>query len=354
MKFLSSSKVRESNFELLRIMAMIMIILHHFVVHSSYVLPCGQELTFNDGVLSFFQAGGKLGVVLFSMVTGYYMVESKARFKKLIGLELQVLFYSITFMLLFWGVGLLQLGRKELITYLFPNISNTYWFFSSYFIMYLLIPYINKLIMAMQKDEFFKLLVILFVILILFPSLFIYNGRFDQGIYLIYYYMVGAYIKLYGVSRKRKNIKYLSGFALSYLVIILASLVIRYLSCSYGVMGQYIYFLSRTDSILIFSSALCLFEFFKNLQIKNNVLINLLSSVSFGVYLFHDHPLVRELLWKRIFLVGNFIDSPLFLIIGIVIAVIVYLSGGCLELFRKMLFKGGKFFISCLKGSSEE
>lgn len=353
MSFFRNGKVRESNFELLRVVAMFMIILHHFVVHSSYVLPTGQALGFNDAVLSFFQAGGKLGVVLFAMVTGYYMVQSKVRFKKLLELELQVLFYSISFMLLFLVVGFWKLGPKEIITYLFPNISNTYWFFSSYFIMYLLIPYINKLVNVLEKKEFFKLLVILFVFLIFFPSIFINNNRFDQGIYLIYYYMVGAYLKLYAFGDKKNVRQYLGGFGLSYLVIILGSLIMRYFSYSYEILDSYIYFLSRTDSILIFSSAICLFGFFKNLKIKNSILINLFGSVSFGVYLFHDHPLVRELLWKRVFLVGNLIDSPLFLVSGILVAGVVYLIGEYLELFRRLLFRSVKFFISCLKGSWE-
>ena len=64
---------RDSNFELLRIVCMIFIIFHHFAVYSGYKI--GSHMFINDFIFSLFYSGGKLGVSLFVMITGYYMIK---------------------------------------------------------------------------------------------------------------------------------------------------------------------------------------------------------------------------------------------------------------------------------------
>lgn len=153
---------RESNFELLRIVSMIFIILHHLMVHSNYNL--GLDINVQKFILSIFRCGGKLGVVLYVMITGYYMINKKGiKIKKLVGLELQVLFYSIILFIIFKVFGNLNITSEMVSKLFFPNISKTYWFFSSYFILYLCIPYLNKLIINISKRDFQKLLLIGFV-----------------------------------------------------------------------------------------------------------------------------------------------------------------------------------------------
>ena len=78
--------MRESNIELLRIVSMVLIIMHHFSVHGTF--PFTPELTFNKVFLQVFGLGGKAGVVAFVMITGYFMVSSSFKlhkFGKLVG-----------------------------------------------------------------------------------------------------------------------------------------------------------------------------------------------------------------------------------------------------------------------------
>ena len=93
----SIERKREVNFELLRAVSMVLIIVHHFVVYT--YRSCGSLglLQLNNFVLSLFWAGGKFGVVLYAMITGYFMIHSRIRIKKVLRLELQVLFYTILY-----------------------------------------------------------------------------------------------------------------------------------------------------------------------------------------------------------------------------------------------------------------
>ena len=54
---------RSSNIELLRIIAMILIIMHHFSVHGNF--PFTQDFTFSKIFIQLFGFGGKVGVDIF-------------------------------------------------------------------------------------------------------------------------------------------------------------------------------------------------------------------------------------------------------------------------------------------------
>lgn len=332
---------RNSNFELLRIVSMILIILYHFVIYNSF------DYGDNSLLFGFLNAGGKLGVVLFATITGYYMYNKKdINLKKAILLELQVLFYSLGIFLIFILIDGKYFNAYELFRALFPNIFKTYWFFSSYFILYLCIPYLNKLIKILSKDEFRNMLVILFVFLILIPSLTVGNGEITEGVYLFYYYMIGAFINKYVNNIKSNNYRYLIIFLVSYIAMVVCNYYYKlFILSDYNVLfGDRIY--SRAGSIFVFVCAINLFIFFKNLKIRNNKYINMLASCSFGVYLFHDHFFMRILLWNNVFMGSNMLNSGFFLINLFVLVIGIYLVGSLVEFVRKCIFK----YFSCKMG----
>lgn len=337
---------RESNFELLRIISIIFIIFHHFVIHSTYDFSLGTANVFNDFLVALFHAGGKFGVVLFVMITGYYMVNKKEiKFKKLFQLEVQVLFYSFFLYLIFVLFMGKEFIKNDLFKYLTPNINWVYWFFSTYFILYLLIPYINKMLLELDKKEYIKLLFIGFIFLILMPTIIISKHDVSAIVYLIYYYMIGAYIKLFGNNIKGKK-RYAICFVLSYLAIPVSSLIIRYFSFEDVSLKNYIFMFIHMDSIFIFISSICLFLFFKKFKINYSKTINWLASFSFGVYLVHDHPLVRDFLFKKMYLVSDFINNNSFLFISISIVTGIYISSVLFEIIRKLI---SKFLCFCYR-----
>ena len=329
-------KNRDSNFELLRIISMLMIILHHFFWFSNYnfVLP----YKVNDLVLIIFQSGGKIGVVLFVMITGYYMVnEKKIKIKKLFELEFQVLYYSIVLFLIFVVFFNHSFIFGDFLKVIFPNIFKLYCFFSSYFILYLLIPYINKFISNISKNEYKNLLVICFVFLILIPSIIIINRTITDIVYLFFYYLLGGYIRLYFNDNKLKY-KYLVIFLISYSLIVVITFILSYLSFSYNGIFNYLYSYTYMSSIFVFICGISLFLFFKNIHLGKNKIINYLSSFSFGVYLFHDHFYMRKVLWNNIFSLSKFLNSNFLFFKGICIAIIVYIAGCVFEFYRNLLF----------------
>lgn len=101
-----NSKKRNSNFELLRIISMLLIVFHHSVVHGLLIAsasmnqgtPVSNQVwltTFTGQLVAMF---GKVAVAVFVMISGYFLVNSsfswEKSLKKILFLVAQVYFYS--------------------------------------------------------------------------------------------------------------------------------------------------------------------------------------------------------------------------------------------------------------------
>lgn len=93
------AKSRNSSIELLRIIAMFMILMHHFIVHNVYDvenLPLGPKRVFFQLVM---QGGGKIGVVIFFSISAWFFLDKeqnvKSNFERVWIMERELLFWSI-------------------------------------------------------------------------------------------------------------------------------------------------------------------------------------------------------------------------------------------------------------------
>ena len=91
--------------------------------------------------------------------------------------------------------------------------------------------------------------------------------------------------------------------------------------------------------------AISLFVVFKNLKVKHNPVVNLLSSATLGVYLIHDNGYVRPLLWGRIFDVKEAIFTGDFWWKAILFVIVVYTTCTVIDWARQLLFKGFDKFV---------
>lgn len=117
-------KKRISNLELLRIVSMFLIVLHHC---SLFAFPnIDWAGSFNKTVVDWLSLGGKLGVNCFILISGYFMAHSKFTLQKFLKLAGSVWFYSVAIMLVFVLLSHSSGNILSIIQNFFPIIYSTF------------------------------------------------------------------------------------------------------------------------------------------------------------------------------------------------------------------------------------
>lgn len=293
---------RCSNIELFRIILMVFIISHHYVVNSGLTeMYSFDNVTSNMIFLQFVGGWGKTATDCFLLITGYYTcVQEKANYKKWINLCVEVFFYGFVINLLFLIFKYTPLGIFELIKGMIglPVILNLKTgedsFISLYLVLFLLIPYINKLIKNLSSKEYKQLLLILLAVFS-FKSTFM--GTNWEGVsWYVTVYLIGAYLRLHPI--KWDNFKY--GFALSSILIFMASLNIIIVDITMAKFQRgihFYHFIAQANSCGSILIAIFLFIMFKNIKVKQSKIINRIASTTLGVLLIHANSgIMRQFL----------------------------------------------------------
>lgn len=162
--FADKSRMRDSGVELLKVIAVILIVISHVVLtliteneyipYSDYLLDCTHATT-NVTVLllAVMRHFGALGNWIFFVASAWFLLDNtKASGKKMMGMLLDIWVISV----LFLGITLLIRGEvsgKLFIFSLFPTLFANNWYLTCYLLFYPIHPYLNRLIAAMTQKN---------------------------------------------------------------------------------------------------------------------------------------------------------------------------------------------------------
>ena len=283
---------------------------------------------------------GKAGVNLFCLITGYMLVKKEnISCNRLMTVEWQILFYTI--LGLFVGFILRKnIGLGSLLYSLAPVITGHYWYMTAYVIVFLLSPYVNLLISKLEKEQFGKLLVILYVVWCIIPffSLMQNSGMFwSQLIWFFVMYLTGAFIRTYQAKFSRKV--YINTLWISNALLILSVFVITWLSSLYDGFTSYITYFRWSNSPLIIVICISMMRLADMSSPQTISWINFLASLVLGIYLFQENIFFQDLCWNDWF--NNTVPTSLFQQAAHVISSVacVCLIGGIIEYIRIRIFK---------------
>lgn len=330
---------RDSNLDLLRITAMLLIILLHSIDHSG-VLEEAESLTGPmDSYIWFAYALAQVCVNLYVMISGYYLVESKFRLQKLAALWLEVVFYSLILKLIFMGTGAVPFSLPSLLSCFLPVFTGRYWFITIYFGLYLLSPFYNIAIRAMNRQQyigFLTLLVILFSAWIsVHPSIAGMNSGRGWGIaWFSVLYFIAACFRIHVQEVKGSKWLYLLGC-----LFISALMTAVYFagSSQSGLLGAVFRNWYKYDSLPVLAASCLMFIFFMKVKIRNKnleKLIVLAAPSTLGVYLIHAHAEVSPWIWAALNLPEkmSYIWFPVF---QILVVISIYLICTVIDLVRR-------------------
>ncbi|MBO5530371.1 MAG: acyltransferase family protein [Bacilli bacterium] len=352
-------KERNSNFELMRIVSMFLIIVWHFIMHTHLISRTTGELNFVIRVIYLLIA---VHVNSFVLVSGYFQYNKDINSKKIFSLIGKTWFYKLMYALIFVFFGIVTMSKFDFFFFLQPlNITYSYgefyWFINIYICLYLLIPYLNILIKNLSYNMHKKLIIILFILLSIIPRIALWSTMSNHGTTLITFimlYLIGAFFGKYKL-RDNYHFKYYSikkyKFVINILFIITCFLSVIVL-CSSDYLRMYsntliFDYFSRFfgENYIDFATPLIVIEsvlyllIFESINIKSKI-INKIGTLTFGIYLVHENKFLFDTFYNWLPIgTSGLIFSKKILILIIAYSLMIFMVSAVIEYIRQIITK---------------
>ncbi|MGT2906547.1 acyltransferase [Streptococcus dentiloxodontae] len=330
---MTAKQSRHPGIELARIAAMFMI--------------CGLHVLTQGGILDLIKTKGSplyvyawclqilvhSSVNIYALISGYVGLTAKHHYGKLLTLWLQVLFYSLLITGLISLIEPNLLSSDSWLTAFSPIYHNYYWYMTAYFGLYFFVPFLNTAIQNQTKSQAVLFFITTFLVFAVIP--FVFDEKvfsLDNGysmIWLIYLYILGAYIKKYKLEDK-------VSFRLLGSAVFLSTLI------------TYLFILFKSEFLLhytsgtILTSSLAIFLIFakiKRIPERLEVAVTIVGPLSLGVYLSHVHPLIYDHFIPRLAQLFSNVNGITFAVLILAIPTLFFLLGICLDAARDRLFR---------------
>lgn len=198
-------KERQSNIELLRLICMFMILMHHFAVNVWYpgLVSCEPQSTIGGNIVLLSHCFFFIGVNCFVLISGYFTIKTSLRgFLHLYGFYV---FYAMLIALTqYFGDG--QFASMPLSVKCFhiavhsmmPWDNNNFWFLNAYLGLFMMAPMLNAAIDNLTKSAYIRILVLLTILNVLFGNFFSIDLLNTWGFSVaqfVYLYVIGGYLR---------------------------------------------------------------------------------------------------------------------------------------------------------------
>ena len=320
--------VRESNFELLRLIAMLFIVWYHTLLKFIVVVdasPIYQALFLPLHV----------AVICFVLISGYFHIKPSVHGAGKLFFPLFVFYLPLTL----YEYKLHNVGLRSLLFF----SQTPYWFIRTYFYLFLIAPVLNTFIVTNNK-RIYLLLILSFMAI--YMGWLMHDQSMVDGKNIVLFmllYVLGDCLRHYNKKIERISTQILLGI---YLILNVA-LICLYTVNSDTCLGKIIWDMSYPycSHILIFN-AILLFLLFSRLHFKSTV-INWLATSVFTVYiLHHQHYVLYNIIGPNALSLYRLHNSPLIVILylGVFSLVIMFV---CI-IIDKIIEPLQKYFVQIL------
>lgn len=294
-------KTRESNFELLRCVLMLMVIsLHYNLDLMGNAFSYVAEGTINYYFVYFVESMAIIATNVFVVLGGYFGWKSmdKMTLRKPLGLLIYVGAYNGLFYLIHTAI----LGYPVTLGAFLLSFLPKNWFVTIYTAMLILSPFVNFLMSKISSKVQDKLLVIMFVLFSLYPTILsIMTERF--GINTVGMYPAAGTGALSGYSIFNFIMLYMMGASLSKFNILQHKVwwdIVAYAVCSLVILWHRLNLgmtaWSYANPFVVFSS-IAFFNIFRKMHFTSKI-VNTLSKSALGVLLLHMQFVVYTYGWQ--------------------------------------------------------
>ena len=337
-------KDRQMNYELLRIIAMLMIVCLHYLSKGGALGDPKQELTTNGYLAWLIEAFCLVAVNVYVLISGYFGVDSQNfTIRKPLKIWRQVWFYSVGIGLIMLIAGAASWNLYQGMTYVFPVVTEHYWFATAYLLLCLLMPFLNAGVENLDQKTFqwilIGMLLVFSVAKTVLPMQLPWDHKGYDAFWFVFLYLTGAYLKKYKISG---GIKWLFVYVTGVFAIYLSFLMLQVVYLKLGKLGDFISYSYSYNYLFTYVASIGLFLAFanvgKNWKEKTQKIISTLAGATFGVYLIHEHVELRGL-WKTLFHCESYAhgSTGMFMLHMLGTVCVVYIVCTIIELLRQKI-----------------
>nr|WP_296485514.1 acyltransferase [uncultured Acetatifactor sp.] len=290
---------RMANLEMLRCVAMMMVVVLHYLGKGELLSDlAGESLGGAEAAAWLLESFCIVAVNVYMLISGYFLCTSSFKISRLIRLWLQVWVYSVGLGLLGALSGVLtgaDFDAHYLLTLIFPISMGHYWFMTAYVFLYLLLPFVGAAVRQMTRGQLQAALgFLLFTFCIVksvLPLRLETDGMGYDCLWYLCVFLTAAYIRRFGIPflEKKRNcfILYIGGCLLTFG----GTLLLRTLYLHTGSLGRMLKMCLEYNHILPFLAAVGLFGVFAGIRLKGRTadVVSRMGPYTLGVYLLHEN-----------------------------------------------------------------
>ena len=325
----------------MRTLAMFFIVVYHCLTHGvggeygfSTVQPVSlSNLLFSDFMLVF----SSIAVNLYVMISGYFLVDLNFKMSRIVRTWVISCFYLFFISALFMSLGIIPFNIITIGKSFFPISTDAYWFVTQYIGLLILSPFLSIMLRQLTYRQYVGLLIGgAFICLAIIPD-FPLGKRFyvahgNSLFSFAYLFVVAGFIRHHLEQLPKKEL------LVAITVVVLITLAYELFAGKHHNTSHLVWL---DYNGLPFILSVLIFIFMKQVQAPDHGLRNglvQLAPYTFGVYLIHDHLLVREWLWNTISLTSQ-CEEWVFPLIVIGLCLLIFITCSLIEAIRKKVFE---------------
>ena len=346
---------RMASIELLRSIAMLMVITLHYLDKGGILIPIMSKQTVAGMLAWLLESFCIVAVNTYVLVSGYFLVESGFKLRRLVILVGQVVFYSLLVPCVLVVCGIIpasELTIYHFLNYIFPVQMEHYWFATAYILLYLFVPVLSAGVKQLSKKQLQTTIMLLVLVFAVIKSVLPFQLTIDAHgydvVWFVCLFLIAAYIRLYGSSPVKKS---RHGFVL-YIVSVVGTFVLaNFIAFLSNRLGKFEYFAGLTfnyNHVLCLLGSIGLFLGFLYWEMPEGIFANVARKIApytFGVYLLHENMEIRYL-WPQWLGTGKYADGNWSVVHWILSIIIVFTAGIIIDYLRSLLFKGIENIVS--------
>ncbi|MBP5282209.1 MAG: acyltransferase [Lachnospiraceae bacterium] len=344
-------KKRNANIELLRILSMLMVTMLHALGKSELLVPLGSYASGNAWIAWILEALSIVAVNIFMLISGYFLIHSEFKWKRLVEILAQVLFYTVGTFLVFHVLGQtieFELTIHSLLSYFLPIHMDVYWFITAYVVIYALSPLLSAGVKALSEKQLRGVILLMLVYECVIKSVLPFVLETDSKGYSVLWYLimflVGAYFKLYGIpfvdTVGRGMAAYFGGCAL----VVAEVFVLSRISEHTGRLTEIGRISTHYNHLFVVVASIGIFSAFLNrnpMKDGASKVICAISPYALGVYLFQE-SLTMRYRWQEWFRLDDAMEASVivFLLRVFGSVIVMFVLGILVDVIRSLIFRG--------------